>query len=307
MGCVAALTLSACSGPFNGSADSTSGVAAKGDSAAGGNAAAARALDSPGAVPQANTDNLQAGVSGSTANTSQLQLAPSALIKTAAVTLESNDVGGVVARIDELTASIGGSISSEDTSTNSEGRAVRSRIQLKVPVADFDDAVQRIADSATLVSRSKSTQDVTGRVAEVSSRVTSARAAIEQLRLLFDRATKLSDVIDLERELSTRQADLEALLAEQRTLGARTTMSTITVNISQPPKAMPTPKADKRGGFISGIKQGWDGLVTLVVTTAHTLGLVLPLGTLGVVLALVVRLVVRRFMPRRVPPPVASE
>ena len=225
-------------------------------------------------------------------------LSGEALIKTAAVTLESGDVSTVIAKIDELAAGTGGEIVSEDTSTNTHGAEVRSRIELSVPVVDFDRAVAEISRLGDLVSKSRSSQDVTSRVIDVSSRVGSAKDSIAQLRTLFNRATKLGDVIALERELADREANLEALQSQLRTLSARTTMSTITVNVSLPSTLPPVHHDQADGGFVTGIKQGWHGLVTFVVAVSHAVGLVLPLGVVALCAGLVAWVSLRRFMPR---------
>jgi hypothetical protein len=179
---------------------------------------------------------------------------------------------------------------------------------VRVPVARFDVAVGRIYDMAREHTKHTSTEDVTARLADVTSRVESAKASIQQLRQLFDRAVSLGQVIRLERELSQREADLESLQAQQRSLSAQTTMSTILVTITLPPKEAPPPKSDDhQAGFVSGIKKGWSALVTFVVGGSHALGLVLPLGVLAIVVCLALWPLARRFTPRREGSPQPSE
>ncbi len=289
-----------------GQTSDTSGSAGSLPQDSGGSAVVKR---TPAADSVAAADAAPAGVTAgaalaperSSAGSSSLPdpaLPGAALIKTAAVTLESGNVSTVIAKIDELAAGTGGEIVSEDTSTNTHGAEVRSRIVLSVPVVDFDRTVDEISRLGDLVSKSRSSQDVTSRVIDVSSRVGSAKDSIAQLRTLFNRATKLGDVIALERELADREANLEALQSELRTLSARTTMSTITVNVSLPSSLPPAHHDQADGGFVSGIKQGWHGLVTFVLAVAHTVGLVLPLGLLALCAGLVAWVSLRRFMPR---------
>jgi Domain of unknown function (DUF4349) len=226
------------------------------------------------------------------------------LIRTGSVSLRSDDISSVLAKIDQLIARDGGFIASETTDTDTHGVAVRSSVDLAVPVSDFGAAYDEVASYGDLVSRSSSTRDVTAQVVDVDSRVKSAHDSIAQLRLLFSRATKLGDVIALEDELSQREADLEALQSEQRDLRAHTTMSTISVDITSSAVTSPV-HHDRAGGFLSGIRQGWHGLVTFVVGFAHVVGLVLPLGSLALLAALAAWVAVRRFTPRR--PPRTSE
>ncbi len=94
------------------------------------------------------------------------------------MTLRSDHVATVIAKVDELGARTGGEIVSEETSTNTDGIAVRSRIELTVPVDDFDRSVDEIAQLGDLVSKSRSAEDVTSLVVDVNSRVASAKESI---------------------------------------------------------------------------------------------------------------------------------
>jgi hypothetical protein len=256
----------------------------------------------------AQPDDMNAGAARDVSAKSSSRVDPSligrSLIRTGSVSLRSDDIPSVLAKIDQLIARDGGFIASERTSTDTHGVAVASSVELAVPVSDFGAAYDEVASYGDLVSRSSSTRDVTAQVVDVDSRVKSARDSIAQLRLLFSRATKLGDVIALENELSQREADLEALQSEQRDLRAHTTMSTISVDITSSAATSPV-HHDRAGGFLSGIRQGWHGMVTFVVGFAHVVGLVLPLGLLALLAALAGWVAVRRFTPRR--PPRTSE
>ena len=305
---VATVVVAGCSSGSDGDAASSSSGSADGQPFQVARAAPAGGVALDVAPSAADAPGSRDGVSGTRRPP---VLTEEALIKVAAVTLKADDVGAVIDGVDVVVASVGGEVASEDTSTNRRGAEVSSRLEVKVPVADFDAAVRKISKLGALVAKSRSSEDVTARVADVTSRVRSAQLSIAQLRTLFQRATKLSDVISLERELSDREADLEALQEQQRTLSARTTMSTNTVNVSRPPReATTTPGSDDRSGFISGLKSGWHGLVTFVLAAAHTAGLVLPLGALALLVALLAFFGLRRFMPAgttSMRPPAASE
>jgi hypothetical protein len=289
---LALLALAGCSGSGNDSESS-------GDSAMPVAGSAPADASAPG---KGSVDEASGGGAGTGRDIDPISLQTAALIKTGSIELESDGVGGVIDKIRGLVLTSGGRISSEDTSTNRDGEEVRSRIELQVPVAKFEDAFNEIPSFATLIDKKSSEEDVTGQLADVNSRVKSQEDSIDQLRLLFGQATKLRDIIALERELSQRQADLEALQAQQRSLNAQTTMSTILVSI-RTPAAVAAEQADEdQAGFVAGIKDGWNGMVTFVVGTSHALGLILPLGSLIVVAGAAVWLLVRRFSGRQEPP-----
>ncbi len=292
------LGVSACGGPHD---VSSSRPAERGVAAAG--------LSQEGLVADSVKSNLAAGVprpaapqsgGGSAENVVLTDLGRSQ-IKTAEIGLHSSQVATVVAGVEGVAGSQGGFVASENTVTNIHGVATSSSISIRVPVDTFETAVAAVSKLGQLADRRVSTQDVTGRVADVDSRVASAKGAITQLRLLFSHATKLSDIITLESELQDRQTELEALLAQQRALTNETTLSTISVQVSRPP----TPTAvthheDQSTGFIGGLKQGWDALATTFVTVSHGLGAALPLGLTLLAIAALLWGAVRRIPRRRV-------
>ena len=219
-------------------------------------------------------------------------------VKNGTVSIAAQDVAGVLDKVYQLAVTTRGEIASEDTSTNRDGEPVRSNILLLVPVAAFDSSLNQVAGFGTLLTKTRSSETVTAAVADIDSRVENAQDSIDELRRLFSQARKLSDIILLENELTERESELEALQAQQRALQAETSMSRITVTVSQPKTEPSTGTDDDRAGFLAGITQGWDAMVTFVRAASHALGLVLPLAILGLVLSLIGWVGLRRIRPR---------
>ncbi|HEU0288929.1 MAG TPA: DUF4349 domain-containing protein, partial [Nocardioidaceae bacterium] len=285
---VGLVVLSACAGGSGSGEDSSSSGGSQVAQEAG-SADAGRAAD--------NAASLASGqASASNVKDSNLGLIlDRKLIKTGTISLESKDIDKVLVGIDGIVSAQRGIVESEDAQTDDEGHTKTASVVVRVPVDSFDTALDAIKGLGVLVREQTSTEDVTTKVADVNARVESAQRSIDQLRLLFSRANSLGDIIRLESELSQRQADLESLQAQQRSLGRQTALSTIQVSITRPDQT-PTPVANDgdRAGFVDGIKSGWSGLVTFVQATAHVIGLVLPLGMLALIVAVPIWLVVRR-------------
>jgi hypothetical protein len=227
-------------------------------------------------------------------------LSGESVIKTGSVALTSDRIGKVLVRVYGIVGGIGGDVAREDTATDEKGTVVRSTLVLRVPVADFDTTLNDLSRLGTMVDRIRSSKDVTTAVADIHSRVQSAQRSITTLRRLFGRATKLGDIIRLESELSQREADLESLQAQQRVLSDKTTMSTITMTVELPP-SHPHPTVidhGKAGGFASGIREGWHALTRTTLAVGHGLGVVLPLGTVVLLLVGLSLWFIRRFAPR---------
>ncbi len=294
-------TLAGCSGS-GGESDSVHGGGGNAPSLSGGDAPA----DKGGAADYSQAeDAARADAPTSRAKNAEL-LEPRALIKTGSVNLRAKDVGQVIADITGLVTAHRGEIASESTTTNDDGEQQRSQLKLRVPVDEFEAVIVELETVGTLIERHSNEEDVTTLVVDVDARVQSARDAVESLNRLYVRATTLGQVITLEREISQRQADLESLLGQQKVLADQTAMSTIAVSVSRTPDKKATkPLDDDQAGFVTGIKQGWDGLLTFVVAAGHALGVALPIGSLLALLALFGWVVVRRrpHQPHREPQP----
>ena len=123
---------------------------------------------------------------------------------------------------------VGGEVTADD---RVNGRHATATLVLRVPPNQVEATLRALSRLGTEKSRQLSTVDVTSRVADVASRVTSARAAIARLRTLYRQATKVRDLIAVESELSSREADLESLEGRQRALGNHVARATITLRL----------------------------------------------------------------------------
>ena len=188
------------------------------------------------------------------------------MISTGNVQLRSDDVGQAIFDVRKVVDVHGGTISEDDTETDKDGAAFRSRMVLRIPTADFDDAMSELEKVAALVSSKRQSADVTTQVLDIDVRVEAQQRSIDRIQVLFDHATSIKDIVSIEGELSRRQADLASLQAQQRYLADQTSMSTITLAVERTPKATkPKPKDHDEAGFLSGLSDGWGALKTFLV------------------------------------------
>ncbi|CAM5479186.1 hypothetical protein SALBM135S_01644 [Streptomyces alboniger] len=190
----------------------------------------------------------------------------------------------------------GGIVGDEKTSRDGGGRE-RSRVVLRVPQERYEEVLAALEGTGRLLDRDAKAKDVTDQVVDVESRVKSQRASVARVRELMDEATKLSDVVTLEGELSTRQADLEALLAQRASLKDRTTMATITLSLTEGAAAADAGDGDPT--FLDALAGGWDAFVTVLRWIAVALAAVLPFAALAALLLLLWLRLVRPRLPGR--------
>jgi len=229
-------------------------------------------------------------------NDPNLVLSQAEVIRTGSLSLETKDLGRARDAITGLLEALDGYVASENTQAGTEGAVRSATLVLKVPTGTFDTAMARLEQVGGVRSRTVSTKDVTRQVADVESRVASARAALERIRLLLGRADTLGMVIRLESVLSDRQAELESLLAQQRALAGQTQMATIDVTLTVPRPAEPKPETEQDDrGFLAGLSKGWNAFTTMALALATAAGALLPFAGLLVLLGVPAWLLVRRY------------
>jgi len=217
------------------------------------------------------------------------------VIRTAELTVRVQDTRKALAEARSATESAGGYVGDETTHRDSRGHGF-TRVVLRVPAEKYEEVLAGLEGTGRLERREAKAEDVTDQVVDVESRIKSQRASVARIRELMDRATELSDVVTLEGELSSRQADLEALLARQKSLQDRTSLATITLTLSEKPAEKK--QKDEDPGFLDALAGGWDAFVTMLRWIVVAVGAVLPFAALLVLLVLLWRKVVRPRLPR---------
>ncbi|MGW0190486.1 DUF4349 domain-containing protein [Streptomyces sp. NPDC003362] len=222
--------------------------------------------------------------------------AASHIIRTASLTVQVKDVPKALADARAVTEDASGYVGQETTHRDDEG-GERTRVVLRVPVDRYEEVLKGLEGAGRLLERTAKAQDVTEQVVDVESRIRSQRASVARIRELMDEATKLSDVVTLEGELSSRQADLEALLARQASLKDRADLATITLSLTG--TAVDKAAEDDDPGIGDALGGGWDAFVSTLRWIVVALAAVLPFAALTALLVLVWLRLVRPRLPRR--------
>jgi hypothetical protein len=131
---------------------------------------------------------------------------------------------------------------------------------------------------------SQQSVDVTQQVADVGSRVTSEQAEIVQLRGLLSRTGSVTDLLQVQQQLSNDESQLESLLAQQRALNHETTYATISMLLVGPEPRLAVARRPARHGFGTGLVAGWHGLAHATGWLLTAVGAVLPFAVVVAVL-----------------------
>ncbi|MGW6209070.1 DUF4349 domain-containing protein [Streptomyces sp. NPDC055089] len=213
------------------------------------------------------------------------------VIRTASLLVEVKSASRAAAAARTVAQNAGGLVADESTEQVDDTHD-SSHLVLRVPQDEYDSVLRELSGAGRLLSRSSTAKDVTGQVVDVESRIATQRASVARVRKLMERADKLVDVVTLEGELSSRQASLESLLAQQASLKDRTTLATITLDLTEPETAA---EAEEDPGFLDALSGGWHAFVTMLRWLGMAVGAAAPFLAAAAVLLVLWRLAARRW------------
>jgi hypothetical protein len=104
---------------------------------------------------------------------------------------------------------------------------------IRVPVARFDDGIAKLESLGVRLSKTVSSEDVTGQIVDLDARLGTLRAQEETYRGLLRRASNLESVISLQDKLTEVRGTIESMAAQRKTLGGLAALSNITLRLEQ--------------------------------------------------------------------------
>ena len=172
-------------------------------------------------------------------------------------------------------------------------------LTLRVPATSFNTAMARLRELALEVTHERvSSEDVTQEYVDLESRLTALEAKAEKLEELMDEAEDTEAVLQIYRELSATQEEIEHVKGRMRYLERSAAMATIDVSLTPDEMAQPIEVAGWRPQGTA--KRALQALINayqfLVDALIWILILVVPvLIGIGLVIFLLVKLIKRLF------------
>ncbi len=302
-------SLAACGGGGSGGA---SGTSSSGDTAAGssGGGVISAPAERDGAVadlPGGSTDAAGDKAAPQTSTAARVLPSDRDVVYTGSISVRVKDVGRAADRVESLALGVDGIVFSEQSSTDPRHPEYgEAALTIRVPPTAFGPTLDAVARLGRELDRQRSAEDVTTQVTDTTSRLRTQQRSVDRVRVLLAQAKTIGEVVQVESELSRREADLESLEAQLKKLDDLTSLATIEVRLVSPrPTRTVAPEDDSALGFLSGLRGGWDAFVAIVLVALTVLGAVLPFvvaaGLLGVPLLLLWRS--RRRTPAATPTP----
>lgn len=172
-----------------------------------------------------------------------------------------------------------------------------AEVVIRVPADRLGRLTASVLALGTVTSQSSGQQNVTQQYVDMAARLANLKAEETRLRTFFARASRVSDMLAIESQLSRVQGEIESLQAQITYLKNQVAMATLTVDLSEP-GAVISPSGST-WGFRTAVTAGIRAAVAVLNGAVFLLIASLPFIALGLLVWLVVWLLIRRSASRR--------
>ena len=207
------------------------------------------------------------------------------LILNADLSLETQDFEKSAADIEKMTAEAGGYIESSGTYGDTGSRS--ANYTLRVPQEKFEQFYAQLGENMHVVSRSRSSEDVTEQYTDIETRLATLQTKHERLLSLLEKADKMEDIIALENALADCEYEIDSLTGSKRHYDDLVGFSTFYINLrevqtltatadgtgfgaqlTQAAKTGARGLADVVRGTILGVVMFWPAVILVIAGTA---------------------------------------
>ena len=191
------------------------------------------------------------------------------IIKRGTLRFETSDVNETKSLITRTVQDLNGYIS--DDNVDSHSYRLEHRLTIRVPAEKFDMLLQTISENVDKFENRKiEALDVTEEYIDVASRIKSKKEILYRYMELLRQATKVEEILLIEKEIGNLQTEIESVEGRMRYLTDRIAFSTLTVTYYQ---EIESQEERKRIRFVSefgdGISNGWEGFLWFIIGLAY--------------------------------------
>jgi Domain of unknown function (DUF4349) len=161
------------------------------------------------------------------------------ILRNADLTLEVANPAVAQSKISSIAESLGGFVvlseSKQRQASDSGAQDLQVNLVVRIPAAQFDAALNEIRAQATRVIQNKTTgEDVTEEFIDLEARIKTQKALELQFLEIMKQATKVSDALEVQRQIAEVRTEIEKLEGRKRFLENRANLSTFNITLQTP-------------------------------------------------------------------------
>lgn len=251
-----------------------------GNESSGGDYSAPGSSSSDTAVSEGSAADAEAAPAESTAVDSDT------VIVTGSATVRVDDPQASLAEIARDVADAGGSV--QNSSLSVRGDDPYAELVVRIPAESYQQFVDELPTYGEVLSTQTSTEEVGEQLADVKARIAALETSIARLSEMLTQTESVTELLEVEGMLTSRQAELDGLNAQLTWLEDQVAMSTLTIDL--------TTHADgsRATSGPSTLERAWRYFTESLQGILYFLAVALPWLVVGGVLAALLVPVLRR-------------
>ncbi|WP_353482280.1 DUF4349 domain-containing protein [Haliscomenobacter sp.] len=199
------------------------------------------------------------------------------LIKTGTLKFETSNLKSTYQRIRQAADATAGYLSNEFTE-NEYDRIVQS-ITIRVPSRNFDQLVSAVSKGVDhFDTKTIQATDVTEEFVDAEARLKTKKQVEQRYQDLLKRANKISEILEIEKQIGDLRAEIESIEGRLRFLSNRVDYSTLDISFYQKIKEE---KVVSENRLLKALRNGWDGLVDFFIGLTSIWPFMIFLGVVG--------------------------
>jgi hypothetical protein len=154
------------------------------------------------------------------------------LIRTAEITLQVESTDEALKSLEALATGLGGFVGNTSIARHEDG-SQSGTVTLRIPVAKFAQALEKIRTLGRVERVDTQVQDVTNEYVDLDARLRNAKREEQEILKLLDRSGKLADIIQIESKLAEVRGQIERMEGQLRVMNEQMSLCTITVSLHE--------------------------------------------------------------------------
>jgi len=193
-----------------------------------------RIISGPAAVPAGAPAADTVAESGAAAGGgTQVRPFDALIVRTGSLSLEVTELDATLLKARARIVGLGGYVS--DSERTNQGEQSTALITYRIPSARWDEALDALHGLASkVVAEQTKAVEVTGQVLDLGARIDNLRATEKALQVIMTQATRISDILDVQSQLTSVQGEIEQLSTQQAHLADQAALGTLAVTYSLP-------------------------------------------------------------------------
>lgn len=155
------------------------------------------------------------------------------LIITQELTVETKEFDTLLSDVKAQVGKLGGYIENSEISGSADSGRRYASLKIRVPAKKTNDFISVVEQGGTVIYNSTSTEDITLHYVDTESHLKALKVEEESLLNLLEKATKLSDIFEIQRELTEVRYQIESCESQLRVYDNQVDYSTIHVTVNE--------------------------------------------------------------------------